>query len=169
MVSALGMGRFPLSVLVIVILISTQSVLSVRYFIYCASRSCGLNHTARSIPCQSVSRVIPSLFIYLPIFPLQIPNQDFGRPRQNGGNALSVRYYILLRYYFHQGESITVNVLGAAADLLIAATLCSLLNFSRTGFHRWSHFSSIPSRSLDEFRIYSDQTPSSINLYVSFP
>jgi len=35
-----------------------------------------------------------------------------------------------------KGESISVNVLGAAADLFIAGMLCSLLNVSRTGFRR---------------------------------
>jgi len=35
-----------------------------------------------------------------------------------------------------KAESISVNVLGAATDLLIAGTLCTLLNFSRTGFQR---------------------------------
>ncbi|KAF8798641.1 hypothetical protein BYT27DRAFT_7218441 [Phlegmacium glaucopus] len=33
-------------------------------------------------------------------------------------------------------ESISVNILGAATDLLIAAMLCTLLNLSRTGFRK---------------------------------
>ncbi|KAF9524388.1 hypothetical protein CPB83DRAFT_610299 [Crepidotus variabilis] len=32
--------------------------------------------------------------------------------------------------------SITVNALAAAGDVMIAVTLCSILHFSRTGFHR---------------------------------
>ncbi len=35
-----------------------------------------------------------------------------------------------------QSLSITVNALAAAADVLIAATLCTLLHLSRTGFQR---------------------------------
>jgi len=35
-----------------------------------------------------------------------------------------------------KAESMSVNVIGAAADVLISGTLCTLLNFSRTGFHK---------------------------------
>jgi len=35
-----------------------------------------------------------------------------------------------------QDLSISVNALAAAGDVLIATALCSLLHFSRTGFHR---------------------------------
>jgi len=76
-----------------------------------------------------------------------------------------------IRYYRHKGLSISTNVLGAACDLLIAATLVTLLNFSRTGFQKWSHFSPITFKfHVNDFRIYLDQMPLSTNLYVlSFP
>jgi hypothetical protein len=35
-----------------------------------------------------------------------------------------------------KGESLAVNILGAATDLLIAGTLCTIFSLSRTGFHR---------------------------------
>ena len=41
--------------------------------------------------------------------------------------------------FLHKGLSISVNVLAVAADSLIAAILCTLLKYSRSGFWKWSH------------------------------
>jgi len=50
--------------------------------------------------------------------------------------ATSFKYKNVADLAHVKGESMAVNVLGAAADLLIAATLCTILNFSRTGFQK---------------------------------
>ncbi|KAF8959577.1 hypothetical protein BDZ97DRAFT_1666845 [Flammula alnicola] len=56
------------------------------------------------------------------------------------GMLHSTLYSLHLQTYAQLAElkylSILVNALAAAGDVLIAATLCTLLHFSRTGFHR---------------------------------
>ena len=42
----------------------------------------------------------------------------------------------LCQYSLHKAESISVNAIGAATDLLIAVILCILLGLSRTGFKK---------------------------------
>lgn len=50
--------------------------------------------------------------------------------------AISLQYKTFAQLTQLKTLSITVNVLAAAGDVLIAGTLCTLLHFSRTGFHR---------------------------------
>ncbi|KIK01962.1 hypothetical protein K443DRAFT_6495 [Laccaria amethystina LaAM-08-1] len=50
--------------------------------------------------------------------------------------AISLQYRTFVELAQLKTLSITVNVLAATGDVLIAGTLCSLLHFSRTGFHR---------------------------------
>ncbi|KAF5316761.1 hypothetical protein D9619_006843 [Psilocybe cf. subviscida] len=50
--------------------------------------------------------------------------------------TMSLHYETFLQLATLKYLSITVNALAAACDVLIAATLCLLLHFSRTGFHR---------------------------------
>ncbi|EDR01859.1 uncharacterized protein LACBIDRAFT_310382 [Laccaria bicolor S238N-H82] len=50
--------------------------------------------------------------------------------------AISLQYKTFVQLTELKTLSITVNVLAAAGDVLIAGTLCTILHFSRTGFHR---------------------------------
>jgi len=50
--------------------------------------------------------------------------------------AISLQYETFVQLTQLKTLSITVNVLAASGDVLIAGTLCTLLHSSRTGFHR---------------------------------
>jgi hypothetical protein len=54
-----------------------------------------------------------------------------------GPNDRHILTALTSRVYFCQGLSMTVNVLAAAADVLIAASLCYFLQCSRTGFKKY--------------------------------
>jgi len=50
--------------------------------------------------------------------------------------AKALRFENLAELDLIKGESLAVNILGAATDILIAGTLCTVFSLSRTGFQR---------------------------------
>ncbi|KAF8638756.1 hypothetical protein AX17_001972 [Amanita inopinata Kibby_2008] len=89
--------------------------------------------------------------IWLTALVLMLVIGEFGEPAMSFGFSLSVHCRIACVVSFTSMSlhlhtfielahlkylSILVNALAAASDVLIAATLCTLLHRSRTGFHR---------------------------------
>ena len=60
-------------------------------------------------------------------------------------------------FSFDQNLSIAINVLAAAGDLLIAASLCTILHLSRTGSLKWGSKWNLAARKLiDHYNFRSD-------------
>ena len=77
--------------------------------------------------------------MFLLTFSLQVSIQGYFLPHPTQGNGQFVWYNIPCQYSLHKWLSVSVNVLAVAANSLIAVILCILLNYSRSGFQKWSH------------------------------
>lgn len=94
---------------------------------------------------------------------LKIPIEDLRWTNETQSGLLDVSPYTYKELTPQlQDLSILVNALAAAGDVLIAAALCTLLHFSRTGFQRWEILGAsvrevyeklINTRSLDQIQL----------------
>ena len=85
---------------------------------------------------SSVYHITSTFLVSLPDTSLQ-PSLDNLRPtRKAQGQMTAAPFSESTQLNQFQYLSILVNALAAAGDVLIAATLCINLHFSRTGFSR---------------------------------